>query len=106
MSTKRVASYRKTPSEAKDYTLDYSKWLSTGDTIASVTFAVTADGLVCTPVSPMQITSYQVNGNGTSVTYKAEDGDDGETYDVLVTATTASGQIEQDLIVFNIQSLQ
>lgn len=104
--SERLAKYKKTSDEAKDYLLDYSKWLGTGETIASVTFVVTPEGLVCNPVSPLQVTSFQINSGSTSVTYKAEDGDDGETYGVLVTATTSSGQIEQDLILFSVRNLQ
>jgi hypothetical protein len=103
--SKRIAQYVKTPAEAKDYSATYARWLA-GDTLKSLAFAVTPAGLVSPAVSPLQITAYQINADNASITYKAEDGDDGETYNVIITATTAADQVKQDLVVFTVRALQ
>lgn len=81
----------KTPNDVKRYTIDYSDWLDTGETISTVVF---------TPDSGMTITGDAVAGDGLSVVFFANGGDEGSTYNVDVTVTTSVGQTKDDHVEF------
>lgn len=103
MSRGALQKNEKTPSERKQYSVDYSQWLSSGETLTSVTYSVEAEGLVAQN-NPLQITDDAILA-GTTASYFAEGGDSGETYKVYLTATTTIGQIEEVLIVFSVAEL-
>lgn len=46
-----IATYEKDPSAVLDYSIDWSSWLPTGDTIASVTWS-TSDAALVVEASP------------------------------------------------------
>lgn len=100
----RIARYYKAPIENKQYSVDYSKWLNTGETISSVTSSVTADGFIIPAVTPLTV-SAQVASGSTAVSYTAQAGDSGETYEVLITIATSAGQVRQDLVIFVVRVL-
>lgn len=105
MQPKRLDTYTKTPTEEKDRSIDYSRWLQSGETVTSVdSVEVTASGFV-DEVSPLVVNDYQPNAAGTGVTYRVEAGDDGETYEILFTIGTSTGEVKQDLVVFKVRSL-
>ena len=103
--SRRLDTYVKDPDEEKDYSIDYRRGLQSGETISSVEAEVTASGFVDPEVTPLLVNDYQANAAGDGITYRAEAGDDGETYDVIFTITTSAGQVKQDMVTFKIRSL-
>jgi hypothetical protein len=86
------------PDERKRYTVDYSEWLDTDETISSVTFEVTP-----TTDTPLVVDGEEIAADEESVSFFVSAGDDGETYDVLVTATTSAGQVKTLCILFAVR---
>lgn len=86
------------PDERKRYTVDYSKWLDTGETISSVILEVTP-----TTVPALVLDGKVIAVDGKSVSFFVSAGDDTETYDVLVTGTTSAGQVKTLCILFAIR---
>lgn len=105
MQPRRLDTYTKTPTEDKNYSIDYRRWLQSGETISDVEASVTASEFVDPAVTPLLVNDYQANADGNGIVYNAEAGDHGETYDVLFTVTTSSGQVKQDIVTFKIRSL-
>lgn len=74
------------PEEVKDYDIDYSDWLTSGDNVESVDVAVNQAGLVAGPVYINDpFVKIWVSGGVSGITYK-----------VTVTTTTADGRVKQD----------
>jgi hypothetical protein len=73
------------------YTLDWSSWLATGDTISSATQTVQARSNDPTPLTKV------TNGitGGTKTYIQLSGGQQDKTYTVNVTVTTANGLIER-----------
>jgi hypothetical protein len=86
-----IGKFIKSPAERKRYTIDYSNWLDTTETVASVTYAVTpveAGGLVVdsSSVTPTTGIFYISLGNLSSA------------YTITATMTSSANQIKQDTI--------
>lgn len=96
----KLAKFLKTPAERKRYTIDYSEWLDTGETVASITFTVTP-----VTASTLEIDAYLIATPATSVAFFANYGDLGSNYTVDVVMTTSGGQIKEDQILFNVRSV-
>lgn len=106
MKPRRLDTYTKTPIEKKDRSINYSRWLQSGETITSVIdVTVTASGFVDPAVTPLEVNDYQPNAAGDGITYRVEGGDDGETYEIVFTVGTSTGEVEQDMVVFKVRSL-
>lgn len=92
-----VETFDKQPSEAKDYDLDYSEWLTGYDTdsVLSATVSVTGDDAALVVQDPV------VNGNRVKLWVSA--GTDGNGYKVEVTTTTAEGRIKEDELMFYVR---
>lgn len=103
--SRRLDTYVKDPDEEKDYSVDYSRWLESGETVSSVDVEVTASGFVDPAVTPLEVNDYQPNVAGDGITYRVEGGDDGETYEIVFTVGTSTGEVKQDLVVFKVRSL-
>jgi hypothetical protein len=73
------------------YTLDWSQWLATGDTIASASQTVQARANDPTPL--VKVTSGVSSGTKTFI--QLSGGQQDKTYTVFVTVTTANGLIER-----------
>lgn len=83
------------PAERLLYGIDYSEYLSSGDTVVSATTAVTPDGLV---VDGVTTSDYGVN-------LRVSSGVSGVRYKVEVTVTTSCGCIIQDELIFRIKEI-
>jgi hypothetical protein len=95
----KLGNFIKSPVERKRYEIDYSDWLDTGETLSTVTFAVT----------PVETSGLTINGNSipspsTSVYFYANAGVAGSNYVVDVQATTSGGQIKEDTVLFSVRS--
>lgn len=84
-----IGNFTKQPVDRLDYDIDYTDWLTTGDSLISATAVVDlveTDGL--TIDTPMI--------SGSRVKLWANDGVNGHSYKVTVTTTTDQGRVKQD----------
>jgi hypothetical protein len=94
----KLARFTKGPTERKRYSIDYSDWLDTGETISAVVFApspLVAGGL--------EVDAFTISTPATSVVFFANAGINGTTYTLDVTITTSGGQIKEDQILFSVR---
>lgn len=87
--------YIKQPAENLDYDIDYSDFLSTGDSIAYGSASVSPVGLTLqTPMVVGKTLKLWVSGGTDKITYK-----------VTINMTTTQGRIKQDEIVFKVKDI-
>ena len=91
----KLGTVTKQPIERFSYTVDYSEALTTGDSIETAVAAATPAGL----------TINNVGVNDTVVRFWAASGENGVTYKVTITVTTADGRVFQDEIAFKIKEV-
>lgn len=83
--------YIKQPAEVKDYDIDFSEWLPTGDTISTYEGEV-----VClTDEDDEELVIDSQSATSTTLKTWLSGGTDGQTYKVTVTVTTAGGRVDQ-----------
>lgn len=83
------------PSDKRRYTIDYSDWLDTTETIDSVTFAVSA--------GPATVPSYAIASDGKSVTFFVTGALlTTATFNVTVAAISSLTQAKYDHIEFDV----
>ena len=98
-----VDTFRQQPNESRQRTLDYSRWLKTGETLISVTtFCEKVFGDSDDTSNPFAITGAVV-ASGTQITYFAEKGADGNNYKATFMAVTSIPQDREDEVVFRIR---
>jgi hypothetical protein len=90
-----LAKFTKHPEDKKRYSVDYSKWLDNGETIATVFIWVTPD-----TTSNFSVPFNQIDNTGTKVSFFVDGGNDRETYSVVIKMTTSAGQVKIDHITF------
>ena len=99
--------YEQQPNDVKNYVLDYSEWLATGEALTSVVYAVVIlneqTGDVGEPTLVVNNTSL-VNTN-TASKYYVSGGLDDRNYKVTATATTDDGQTLETEIEFKIREV-
>lgn len=95
----KLANFIKSPTERKRYTIDYTDWLDTGETVTQVAFTVSPS-----TTSTLQIDAYSIAANGLSVVFFANFGDLNKVYTVDVRVTTSGGQIKEDEILFTVRN--
>ncbi|MNN93971.1 hypothetical protein D3C81_2125160 [compost metagenome] len=86
-----LGTVRKRDDDRLDYDVDFSKWLSSGDSITEATAVATPDGLTLDPAT----------FSGTTVKVWLAGGTTGASYDVDVTVTTAQGRVKE--VTFNLR---
>lgn len=91
----RLGKVTKYTHERKRYTVAYDEWVDTGETVALVEFSVTGDD-----ANPVAVDAHAISEDGLTVAFFVSGGDDGETYEVLITATTSGGQTKEDTVLF------
>lgn len=91
-----LARYIQSPDEIKNYLIDYSTWLGTGETIVS---AVATVPLVTAP--PLAATAIAAS---TSVALTISGGVVDEEYTIKITALTTAGQVKEDCININVET--
>lgn len=97
----KLGTFTKTPAERKRYSLDYTDWLDTGETVTTRTFSVTPT----TGATPLQIDASSIDATGKQVVFFANYGVDGTTYEVEVLITTSGGQTKEDQVNFLVRDL-
>ena len=97
--------FNKQPAEVKVYQIDYSEWLSTGETITNVDTTVELlnpeTGDVGEPT--LSIGTNQIVGSGTIFEYYVESGTDGKNYKVTFQADTSNLQLQESEIEFKVR---
>jgi hypothetical protein len=91
--------YIQAAGERKRYTINYSEWLDTGEYLTVVTFTV--QGTATSPA--LVVDDIMITPTPTGVQYYVSGGVDGIQYEVLVAATTATGQIKEDTVLFTVR---
>lgn len=94
----RLGSFIKTPAERKRYSIDYSEWLDTGETLATATFQVTPS----TGTSPLIVDA--VSSNTTTVVFFVNYGENSKQYTIDVKVTTSGGQLKEDTVLFTVRN--
>jgi hypothetical protein len=94
----KLARFTKASTERKRYSIDYSEWLDTDETITAVAF-------LPSPLSTggLEVDAYTISTPATSVVFFANAGIDGTTYTLDVTITTSGGQIKEDQILYSVR---
>lgn len=90
-----LAKYVLGTTENKEFSIDYSAWLASGETISSVTSGVTQ-----ATVPPLVPTTPSIGAGSTGVTFFVSGGDGTTVYSVVITIHTSIGQIKADTINF------
>lgn len=78
--------FYKQPADQLDYDLDFSDWLTDSDTIT---------GQVAVSSVPSELSILSVSTSGPIVKVFVAGGEDGSTYQVTATVTTAEGRIKE-----------
>lgn len=95
----KLGRFSKSPVERKRYTIDYSNWLDTGETVVSRSFTVT----------PSTASQLYVDGDGlgspaTSIYFYVNAGLDQTDYTVDVRVVTSGGQTKEDTFTMSVRS--
>ena len=93
-----IARYTQSPNEVKAYKIDYSSWLDTGETIASIA----ASAVPATTPALSTVTAVLVSLTEASLTISSGLVDND--YTVTVTTTTSAGQVKQDCIAIDVRT--
>lgn len=96
------ARFTQTPTENKRYLLDYTLFLSAGETIVSVTPQVIPLGQPPLGSPPLVVSNLTVGPGGLQAIYFVSGGVDGQAYEVQFAATTSIGQILDDVAEYDI----
>ena len=96
----RLGKFAKSPQERKRYTIDYTDWLETAETISTALYTVRE---VTSPALVVDAQSI-LTGNK-KVSFYVSGGDDGDTYDVEIKITTSTGQVKEDVVVFAVRDI-
>jgi len=93
----KLGSYIKSPTEHKQYVIDYSKWLEDGETLVSSVFSVSP--------SDMTVDTVVIDGTGTLLSFFVTAGTNAVYYVVTVQVTTSIGQVKEDTVHFNVRNV-
>lgn len=93
-----LGKYFKTSAERKRYSIDYTDWLDTGETVLSAVFTIA-------PASPLEVDAHSISSDGTQLVFFVNDGTDEVEYVINVKVTTSGGQIKEDEVIFEVRDL-
>lgn len=94
----RLGKFVKTPNERKRYTVDYTNWLETTETLATVDFTVD-------PPGSLEIDADEILPGNKKVMYFVSGGDDAVTYRVPILVTTSTGQTKEDVVYYIVKDV-
>jgi hypothetical protein len=94
----RLAKFKQAPLENKRYAIDYSQWLDSNETLVGTQLNVRG---VTTP--PLVASTATIAEAGTTVVFFVSGGLDGEEYQIDILATSSSGQIKEDSVLYIIE---
>lgn len=90
--------FQQTPLERKRYTIEYSDWLDTGETVTSTDFSVETN-----TDTPLVVDDVAVDIDGTLVVFYVSGGEADADYKVLALIGTSGGQDKEDSIIYAIR---
>lgn len=93
----KLGKFAKTPIERKEYSIDYASWLRAPETLSVVAYEFSPPG--------MTIDGTAVASGRKAISFFAGGGNDGETYELLITVTTSDGQNKEDAVLFVVRDL-
>jgi hypothetical protein len=96
----RLGSFIKTPIERKRYAIDYTDWLDTGETLATVTYSIPN---VTTP--PLVVDASSIDATNKIAVFFINGGLNNRQYTVEVVASTSGGQIKEDTVLFTVRDV-
>lgn len=96
----RLGKFAKSPQERKRYTIDYTDWLDTGETVTAAQYTIRQ---VTTPA--LVIDAQSILTGNKKVSFYVSAGDDNETYDVEIKVTTSTGQVKEDVVSFTVKDV-
>lgn len=101
----RLASWKQTPDERKQYTVDYTDWLGDGETISStdLTGIEIIDGDSASDL--IVVASSSILTGDKKVAYFIEGGVDGVTYKLHVKITTSTGETKEDVVIYRVRDI-
>lgn len=95
------ARFTQGPQEVKRYLLDYTLFLSSGESVTGVTVTIT--NLQQPPVgAPLVVNNIVLGPGGLQCVFFASGGVDGQAYEATFLATTSVGQVLEDVVEFDI----
>ena len=94
----KLGKFKKDPDEKKRYSIDYTDWLDTAETVSSVTPSVELDYGSEDPIT-LEVTSIALTGDSKGVTFFVEGGIDDVDYKLTMTMTSSAGQIKEDHLI-------
>lgn len=95
-----LAHFRKQPSEALDYSVDYSQWLASGETISNVVVSISPATVPALAVSAVALT-----GGNTIANFTVSAGTDSQQYQVTLLTTTTNAQVVEREILYTVEEL-
>lgn len=93
----RLGKFSKTPAERKRYTIDYTDWLDTTETVTAAAYTITPSGMV--------VDAQAILTGNKKISFYVNGGDDFETYNLEVKITTSTGQVKEDVVVFAVRDI-
>lgn len=96
----RLGKFAKSSQERKRYTIDYTDWLDTSETILTAAYTIRQ---ATTPALVVDAQAILVGNK--KISFYVSGGKDQETYDLEVAINTSTGQIKEDIVVFLIEDL-
>lgn len=98
----RLAKYIKSPEETKRYSIEYSDWLDTSESINTVSFEITPTTSPALSIVSSHIVTGDT-GSATQVRFFVTGGVAKTGYKVVVDIATTGGQEKQDTVLFEIR---
>lgn len=101
----KIGSWKQTPDERKQYTVDYTQWLGAAETISSTD--LTGIEIVEGPTGAdlIVVSSSEILTGGKKVAYFIEGGADGVVYKLHVKITTSAGETKEDVVLYRVRKI-
>lgn len=97
-----AARFTQSPEEVKRYVLDYSLFVSSGETISGASVSITNLGTPPNGSPPLVVNNIVIAPGNLQVLFFVSGGVSGQAYEATFLATTSVGQVLQDVIEFDI----
>lgn len=97
---KPLEKFIKTSNETTRHVISYDEWLDTGEQLEEP-ISITVRG----NNTSLDVDQWLLSDDKRSLSFFAEGGDDGVTYEVVVLVSTTGGQVKEVLLVFLIRDL-
>jgi hypothetical protein len=95
----KLGRYRNTTTERKQYLIDFSQWLTPGETLTGTVNVYVAP----TTLPPLHVDTLQFTTDHLGLAYYVEGGDSGETYAVSFLVRTSNNERKEVTIFFTIE---